>query len=108
MAGNRIICVKNKVDYITIRMAMCENARTKAELRQLAGVCLECEGCQTELDKILHSVCSCKEVSLQTVVDAVLDGADTVEKVGIATQAGTGEDCGRCKILIENIIALGR
>jgi len=41
-------------------------------------------------------------------------GADTVEKVGEVTGAGTGVDettgepCGKCKPLIQNIIDLGR
>jgi bacterioferritin-associated ferredoxin len=41
-------------------------------------------------------------------------GADTVEKVGEITGAGTGvdevtgEECGKCKALIQNIIDLGR
>ena len=36
------------------------------------------------------------------------NGADTVDKVGEVTGAGTGEDCGKCKVLIQNIIELGR
>ena len=33
-------------------------------------------------------------------------GAATVDEVGQAT--GAGIDCGRCKILVENIIEIGR
>jgi len=106
MAKNRVICEKNNVDYISVRKAMCADARTKEELKEMAGVCLECEGCKSELDGILGSVCGCAGVSLAAVVEAVKNGADTVEKVGEATKAGT--DCGRCKILIENVIKLGR
>jgi len=106
MATNRIICDRNAVEYLTIRKAMCAGARTKAELKEQAGVCLECAGCQENLDWILASVCGCKKVSLADVVAAVKNGADTVEKVGAATGAGT--DCGRCKPLIENVIKLGR
>lgn len=114
MATNRIICSTNEVDYLSIRKAMIAGARTKAELINLAGVCTECEGCQNELDAILSSVCGCKKVSLQAVIDAVKNGADTVEKVGEITAAGTGvdeetgEECGKCKKLIQNIIDLGR
>jgi len=108
MAANRIICEKNNVEYITIRRAMCADARTKEELKEKAGVCLECAGCVENLDWILASVCGCKSVSLADVVAAVRNGADTVEKVGEATGAGTGENCGRCKVLIENVIKLGR
>jgi len=41
-------------------------------------------------------------------VDAVKNGADTVEKVGEMVKAGTELTCGKCKILIEKIIAIGR
>ena len=114
MAGNRIICTKNNVDYITIRKAMIAGARTVEEVAEKSGVCTECEGCKLELDGILSSVCGCKKVSLEEVVNAVKAGADTVEKVGQITGAGTGvdeatgEECGKCKALIENIIILGR
>ncbi len=106
MAGNRMICTTNNVDYIAIRMAMCEGARTIKEIEEKTNVCTTCEGCKSELEKILTSVCGCKGVSLQTVIDAVKDGADSVEKVGEIT--GAGKDCGRCKALISNIIELGR
>jgi NAD(P)H-nitrite reductase large subunit len=108
MAGNRMICTTNNVDYSTIRKAMTEGARTIDELKEATGVCTTCEGCKSELEGILTSVCGCKEVSLKTVIDAVKNGADTVEKVGKVTGAGTGEDCGRCQGLIKNIIELGR
>lgn len=114
MATNKIICTKNSVDYITIRKAMIQGARTAEEVMEIAGICNECEGCKNELDYILSSVCGCKKVSLETVVNAVKKGADTVEKVGEATGAGTGideetgEDCGKCKLLIQNIIDLGK
>lgn len=106
MAGNRIICDKNNVDYITVRKAMCDGVRTKSELKDTANTCLECEGCMRELNDILSSVCGCRGVSLKAVTEAVLNGADTIEKVGEITGAGT--DCGRCKILIENVIKLKR
>ncbi|RBP59708.1 BFD-like [2Fe-2S] binding protein [Alkalibaculum bacchi] len=107
MAGNRTICIANNVDYSSIRKAMCEGARTVEDVKEKAGVCGECEGCKTELEGVLSSVCGCKEVSLEAVVNAVKNGADTIDKVGEVTEAGTGEDCGRCKALIANIIELG-
>lgn len=93
---------------------MIAGARTIKEVAELAGVCAECEGCRGELDAILSSVCGCKKVSLAAVVDAVKNGADTVDKVGEITGAGTGvneetgEPCGKCKPLIQNVIDLGR
>lgn len=114
MANNRMICTKNNVDYVTIRKAMTSGARSIDDLVEHAGVCTECEGCKNELEPILTSVCGCKKVSLEAVVNAVKNGADTVEKVGEITGAGTGineetgEACGKCKGLIQNIIDLGR
>lgn len=106
MAGNRVICQLNNIEYIDIRKAMCKGARTVEEVKALAGVCGTCEGCQAELGPILSSVCGCVGASLQSVVDAVCNGANTVEKVGEVTGAGT--DCGRCKVLVQNVIELGR
>lgn len=114
MAGNRVICTKNNVDYMTIRKAMTSGLRTVDEIAESTGVCTECEGCVAELENILESVCGCRKVSLETVVNAVKAGADTVDKVGEVTGAGTGvneetgEPCGKCKGLIQNIIDLGR
>ncbi|NLY46952.1 MAG: (2Fe-2S)-binding protein [Tissierella sp.] len=114
MAKNRVICTNNNIDYLSIRKAMTSGARTIEELVELVGVCTECEGCKSDLNAILSSVCGCKKVSLETVVNAVKNGADTVEKVGEITGAGTGvdevtgEECGKCKGLIQNIIDLGR
>lgn len=108
MAEDRIICKTNNVHYSTIRKAMVQNARTIDEVIEIAGVCNTCEGCEANLEGILSSVCGCLEVSLKDVVDAVKSGADTVEKVGVITKAGTGADCGRCKVLIQNIIEIGR
>ena len=114
MAKNRVICTNNNIDYLSIRKAITSGARTIEELVELVGVCTECEGCKSDLNAILSSVCGCKKVSLETVVNAVKNGADTVEKVGEITGAGTGvdevtgEECGKCKGLIQNIIDLGR
>lgn len=114
MAANRIICTTNNIDYVTIRKAMIAGARTEAEIAETAGVCLECEGCKKNLGKILSTACGCKNVSMETVITAVRNGANTVDKVGEVTGAGTGidketgEPCGRCKPLIQNIIDLGR
>ncbi len=106
MAGNRMICNCNQVDYIAIRKAMIAGARTLEDIKRMTGAATICGGCEGEIAKILASVCGCKGVSLQAVLDAVHAGADTVEKVGAATGAGT--DCGRCKALVQNVIDLGR
>ena len=87
---------------------MCEGARTKEDLVEKTGVCTECEGCRENLDYILTTLCGCRNVSMKTVIEAVKNGADTVEKVMESTGAGTGEECGRCKALIANVLELGR
>ena len=50
-------------------------------------------------DKI---ICLCQGIIEDTIIDAIKNGADTVEKVGEVTGAGTA--CGRCKGIISNII----
>lgn len=106
MAGNRMICHCKQVDYITIRKAMIQGARTVEEIKEMTGAGTGCGRCIEEIEKILASVCGCKGTSLESVVEAVKNGADTVEKVGEITGAGTA--CGRCKALIQNVIDLKR
>ena len=47
-------------------------------------------------------ICKCQNISVNEVVAAVKNGAQTVEQVMEETKAGTG--CGRCKGIISNII----
>jgi len=89
-------------------MAMVKGLRTVDEIKEATNVCTECIGCETSLEWILSTVCRCRAVPLKAVVDAVKNGADTVEKVGEMVKAGTDPTCGKCKILIENILATGR
>ncbi|NLD18158.1 MAG: (2Fe-2S)-binding protein [Tissierellia bacterium] len=106
MKHDDIVCIKNNVNYISIRKAMTKGARTVEEVREITGACGECEGCKENLGWILSSVCGCAKASLETVVNAVKNGANTVEKIGEITGAGT--KCGNCKGLIQNVIDLGR
>jgi bacterioferritin-associated ferredoxin len=46
--------------------------------------------------------CICAAVDESQVLDAIDDGADTVQAVGHATSAGTG--CGSCHERIEDLI----
>ncbi|MEG0014797.1 MAG: (2Fe-2S)-binding protein [Cellulosilyticaceae bacterium] len=104
MAGNKMICHCKQVDYVGIRKAMINGARTIDEIKEMTGAGTGCGRCVPEIEKILASVCGCHNVSLEDVVNAVKDGADTVEKVGEITKAGTA--CGRCKALVQNVIDL--
>jgi bacterioferritin-associated ferredoxin len=47
-------------------------------------------------------VCLCRAVSDTTIVDAIRDGATTVDAVGEASAAGT--NCGKCRTTIEFMI----
>ena len=47
-------------------------------------------------------VCLCRAVSDTKIVDAIRDGADTVDAVGRACEAGT--QCGKCRTTIEFMI----
>lgn len=102
MAGNRMICHCKQVDYIAIRKAMIEGARTIEEIKEKTGASTSCGRCTGAIEEILASVCGCTGTSLASVVEAVKNGADTVEKVGEVTGAGTA--CGRCKALVQNVI----
>lgn len=99
-----MICFCKQVDYVTIRKAMINGARSVEEIKEITGAGTGCGRCVSEIEKILASVCGCKGTALKDVVDAVNNGADSVEKVGEITGAGTG--CGRCKALLQNVIDL--
>lgn len=47
-------------------------------------------------------VCKCRKVTEEEIVNAIKNGATTVEAVGEATKAGTG--CGGCKPKIQELI----
>lgn len=51
---------------------------------------------------IFSSGCRCMNVSTEKIKNAIDKGANTIEKVGMSTSAGTG--CGRCKKLIQILI----
>ena len=60
-----------------------------------------------QLNAITPTKAPTKEIdSVEDVVNAVNNGADTVEKVEEVT--GAGSPCGKCRRLIENIIELKR
>lgn len=88
--------------YLTVRKTQVEGARTVEELKKMSDIVIENDTELKEIEALLKNACKCKNVSIEDVVNAVKDGADTVEKVGEVTGAGTG--CGRCKGIISNII----
>ena len=88
--------------YIKIRGAQAKGVRTIDELKATTDIAIDNEEELKEMEALLKNVCKCKKVSIDSVVEAVKAGNDTVEKVGEATNAGTV--CGRCTGIILNII----
>ena len=88
--------------YLQVRKAQAQGARTIEELKKMSDINIENEEELKEVEALIKNACKCKNVSIDTIVESVKNGADTVEKVGEVTKAGTG--CGRCKGIISNII----
>lgn len=88
--------------YKQVRMAQAQGARTVEELKSMSDIVIENDTELQEVEALLKNVCKCKNVSVEDVVNAVKNGADTVEKVAEATKATTV--CGRCKGIVSNII----
>lgn len=88
--------------YIKVRMAQGKGARTLEELKDQSDIIIENEEEAAEIEKLLKNACKCKNVSVEDVLNAIDNGADTLDKVMEVTKAGTG--CGRCKNLLQNII----
>ena len=88
--------------YKKVRAAQGQGARTIEELKNLSDIVIENDDELKEIEEVLKNACRCRNVSIDQVATAVKNGADTLEKIGEATGAGTV--CGRCKGLLENII----
>jgi leucyl-tRNA synthetase len=54
MAGNKMICHCKQVDYLSIRKAMVQGARTIEEIQEMTGAGTACGRCIPELEKIYH------------------------------------------------------
>lgn len=92
----------NMDKYIMVRKAQAQGVRTLEELKAFCDIKIDSNEEQEHIEELLKNCCKCNKVSIDTVVEAVKNGADTVEKVGEITNAGTV--CGRCKGIITNII----
>lgn len=88
--------------YLQVRKAQVQGARTIEELKEISDIVIENEEELKEVEALIKTACKCKNVSIETIVEAVKNGADAVEKVGEVTKAGTV--CGRCESIISNII----
>ena len=92
----------DKEKYLIVRKAQAQGVRTVDELKEVTTIDIENDTELNEIKSLLKNVCTCRNVSVDDVLNAVNNGADTIEKVGETTGAGTA--CGRCKEIISNII----
>lgn len=93
-------------DLIKVRHAMVKGARTLEDIKNTTDIVIDNDEIANEIEGILKIVCRCNNVSIETILTAIENGADTVEKIGDATKAGT--TCGRCKAISQNILEIGR
>lgn len=88
--------------YAKVRGAQAQGARTVKDVKDMTDIVIENDDESREIDRVLQNACKCQNVSVNEVVSAVKNGADTLDKVMEETKAGTG--CGRCKGVLNNII----
>ncbi|MBU5314898.1 (2Fe-2S)-binding protein [Clostridium bornimense] len=89
-------------NYIKVRMAQKNGARTIEELKALSDIVISTEEEKKEIQAILKQACKCNNISVDAVVELVNQGIDTIEGIKEATSAGTV--CGRCEGVLANII----
>lgn len=89
-------------DYIKVRNAMSNGARTLDDIKDMTDITIDTTDLKNDIESILQNACKCRSVSVEEVVKAIQNGADTVEKISEVTKAGTA--CGGCKGLLNNII----
>ena len=61
--------------YLKVRMAQAQGVRTVEELKGMSDIVIENDDELKEVEAQLQNVCKCKNVSVDTVVKAVQDGA---------------------------------
>ena len=94
--------ILDKEKYIKVRSAQVQGARTVQDVKEMTDIVIENDEEYSEIDRLIQNVCKCQNISVNEVVAAVKNGAQTVEQVMEETNAGTG--CGRCKGIIANIL----
>ncbi|WP_297136873.1 (2Fe-2S)-binding protein, partial [Terrisporobacter sp.] len=80
--------------YKKVRVAQSQGARTVKDVKEMTDIVIEDDDEYRKIDRVLQNVCKCQNISVNEVVEAVKNGADTLEKVMDETKAGTG--CARC------------
>ena len=79
----------DKEKYIKIRGAQAQGARTVEDIKNMTGIAIENDEEYKEIEELVKNVCRCKNVSVETVIDAVKNGAKTWEGVMEKTKGGT-------------------
>ena len=92
----------SKEDYLAIRKAQAQGARTIEDLQQMTDITIEDDDKLRLVDEVLSNACRCKNVLLEEVIVSVQNGADTIEKIGELTGAGTV--CRRCHGILQNVL----
>lgn len=102
---DRLVCSCLGVTYEQIRAVQAEEKLfTVAAIKKRTKAGTACRTCIPDLEQIVQSLCTCKQVSLSAVQNAVRSGARTVEAVQKETGAATM--CRSCVPLIEALIAM--
>ena len=92
----------SKEEYLAIRKSQAQGARTIEDLQQMTDITIEDDDKLRLVDEVLSNACRCKNVLLEEVVVAVQNGADTIEKIGELTEAGTV--CRRCHGILQSVL----
>lgn len=85
-----------------VRSAQANGARNLDELNKISDIDIENNEELKEVESLLKNACLCRNVSIDTVIESVKFGNNTVRKIADTTRAGSG--CGRCMGIISNII----
>ena len=88
-----------KPDYLKVRHAMIDGARTIEDVREMTDV--DTVEYENDIKAILASICGCKDATLADVV-ALANEGKTVEEVKEITGVATA--CGRCIRLLEAVV----
>lgn len=105
---DRLVCSCYKTTKGEIKDAVRADADTVAKVGNRTKAGTGCGRCRCEIQEIIDEVvseqviCNCYNVEKGEIVNAIKNGATTVEEIGNVTKAGTG--CGACKKTLQDII----
>ena len=91
--------------YIQIKRAQSRGARTLDEVKEIAGISINSEE-EKHVLHVLTMACGCHKLSVDDVLKAIDNGADTMEKLVEATSIGVC--CNKCTPIAKNILETRR